>query len=85
MKRSTKPIGELSVQGYLVALGDRRLMGQAIKVALLVGTVLLTINHGPALASGTMTPQRWGSALLTYLVPYAVNIHGQYTAMNRRR
>lgn len=74
----------VTVKGYLAALVDRRLAGQAIKVALLVGTVLFTINHGPALKSGTMTQQRWISALLTYLVPYGVNIHGQYTALAKR-
>ncbi len=74
----------VSVRGYFAALVNRRMMGQAVKVALLVGTVLFTINHGPALKAGIMTRQRWISALLTYLVPYAVNIHGQYTATARR-
>jgi hypothetical protein len=74
----------VSVRGYLAALVDLRFRGQAMKVALLVGTVLFTINHGPALKSGLMTRQRWISALLTYLVPYAVNIHGQYVALARR-
>lgn len=74
----------ISLQGYLAALFDGQLMGQAIKVALFVGTILLIINHGQALKSGTMGRQRWISALLTYLVPYFVNIHGQYTALNKR-
>lgn len=73
----------VSIRGYVAALADRRFMGQAVKVALLVGTILFTINHGPALRSGTMTQQRWMSALLTYLVPYGVNVHGQYTALAR--
>ena len=81
-KESAKAI---SIQGYFAALVDRRFMGQAVRVALFVGTVLLTINHGPALKSGTMTQQRWISALLTYLVPYSVNIHGQYTATEKRQ
>lgn len=40
----------------------------------MVGSILLAINHGSALLSGTMTAGRWSSALLTYPVPYAVNI-----------
>lgn len=75
----------VSMRGYLAALVNREYMGQGVKVALLVGTVLFTINHGPALQSGAMTQQRWISALLTYLVPYGVNVHGQYTALARRR
>jgi hypothetical protein len=74
----------VSVRGYLSALVDRKFMGQGVKVALLVGTVLFTINHGPALKAGMMTRQRWISALLTYLVPYSVNVHGQYTALAKR-
>ncbi len=31
-----------------------------------------------ALAKGEMTRTRWLSGLITYLVPYSVNIHGQY-------
>lgn len=49
----------------------------ALKVALLVGSILLFINHGVALFHGQMTSQRWVSALLSYLVPYLVSIHGR--------
>lgn len=71
------------LKGYLIALVDIRLMGTALKVSVIVGSVLLIINHGSALAQGKMTRDRWISALLTYLVPYAVNIHGQYVARNQ--
>lgn len=50
---------------------------RAVRVALLVGTLLFAINHGPALVSGAMTFSRWVSAGLTYLVPFIVNLHGQ--------
>ena len=68
---------------YLNALVDIRLMGTALKVSVIVGSVLFTINHGSALMQGKMTRDRWISGLLTYLVPYAVNIHGQYAARHR--
>jgi hypothetical protein len=45
---------------------------------------LFTINHGTALMQGKMTKGRWTSALLTYCVPYAVSIHGQYVARLKR-
>jgi hypothetical protein len=51
-----------------------------VKVAIVVGTLLFVINHGNALVSGRMSRDRWVSALLTYLVPYVVNVHGQYTS-----
>jgi hypothetical protein len=48
-----------------------------------MGSVLFLINHGTALLEGRMTQERWVSACLTYLVPYAVNIHGQYVTRLR--
>ena len=64
--------------GFTQALVDRKLVPTAVRVALIVGTILFIINHGSALLEGKMTKRRWISGLLTYLVPYAVNIHGQY-------
>ena len=72
-----------SIRGFLVALVDPTLMPTAVKVAAVVGTLLFAINHGGAVAKGKMTRDRWLSALLTYLVPYGVNIHGQVTSRNR--
>jgi membrane protease YdiL (CAAX protease family) len=63
---------------YLFSLFDRQLMPTAFKVALLIGSLLFAINHGWALLTGQMTSERWISAILTYIVPYMVNIHGQF-------
>lgn len=71
-------------RGYLAALTNPAMMSMAVRVALIVGTILFTINHGAALAQGRMTRARWLSALLTYCVPYAVNVHGQYVIKGRR-
>lgn len=62
---------------YFYALRNREMMPTAIRVALVVGTILFMINHGSALAEGKMSRSRWFSALLTYIVPYCVSIHGQ--------
>lgn len=72
------------VWGYLLALSDRKLMPTAIKVSLVVGTIIFTVNHGYALYNGKMTRQRWISGLISYLIPYAVNIHGQYISRLRK-
>ncbi|RMF25880.1 MAG: hypothetical protein D6756_04840 [Cyanobacteria bacterium J083] len=56
----------------------------ALKVALVVGSILFAINHGDALLQGKMTRSRWLSAALTYLVPYIVSIHGQYSGKNQQ-
>lgn len=52
---------------------------KAIPVALFVGTTLLIINHGTALRAREMNQEKWTSALLTYIVPYFVSIHGQWS------
>ncbi|MEM7062681.1 MAG: nitrate/nitrite transporter NrtS [Cyanobacteria bacterium P01_B01_bin.77] len=72
------------MKGFYSALIDRDLRPGAVKVALVVGTVLFTINHGPALVNGKMTPSRWLAGLLTYGIPYSVNIHGQYAYRKRQ-
>jgi hypothetical protein len=72
------------VRGYLASLSDPKLAKTAVRVALVIGSLLFTINHGMALVKGKMTKERWISACLTYLVPYAVSIHGQFTARSQQ-
>ncbi|CEJ42690.1 nitrate/nitrite transporter NrtS [Umezakia ovalisporum] len=70
-------------KGYLASLIDPKLVPTAVKVALIVGSILFTINHGSALWQGKMSRDRWISAAISYLVPYGVNIHGQYVSRYR--
>ena len=49
----------------------------ALKVSIIVGSILFAINHGKALYEGTMNTERWISAFLSYLVPYCVYIIGK--------
>ncbi|MEL6438830.1 MAG: nitrate/nitrite transporter NrtS [Cyanobacteria bacterium J06621_8] len=67
----------------LQTLFDPKLAPTALRVSLIVGSILFTINHGAALAKGEMTRSRWLSGLITYLVPYSVSIHGQHTSRSR--
>jgi len=69
---------------FTQALINPKFAPTALRVALIIGTLLLAINHGAALVQGKMTRSRWASALLTYLVPYGVNIHGQLAASRKR-
>jgi len=73
-----------SLKDYAAALFDKTLMPTALKVALIVGSLLFAINHGSALIQGQMTRERWMSGLLTYLVPYSVSIHGQHSNRSRQ-
>ncbi len=73
------------LRGYGRALVTPTYRPTALRVALVVGSLLFVINHGQALAHGQMTRDRWWAALLTYVVPYAVNVHGQYSARRSLR
>lgn len=72
------------LRDYGRCLLNPEMMPTAVKVALLVGSLLLMINHGAALLSGNMSGDRWLSAGLSYLVPYGVNIHGQWVSKRQK-
>ncbi|ELS04849.1 hypothetical protein Xen7305DRAFT_00045850 [Xenococcus sp. PCC 7305] len=69
---------------YSSALMNPKLASTGVKVAIVVGSVLFTINHGNAVVKGQMTRDRWLSGLLTYIVPYMVNIHGQFISKSKK-
>ena len=64
---------------YLVSLFDPEFMSTGLKTALVVGSLLFVINHGLALSRGEMTSERWISVAITYLMPYLVNVYGQFS------
>jgi hypothetical protein len=70
-------------KGYCASLIEPKLAPTGVKVALIVGSILFIINHGSALWQGKMNRERWISAAISYLVPYCVNIHGQYVSRYR--
>ena len=48
-------------------------MRRAAKIALVVGIILMLINHGDKIVMGNMTPLAWMKCALTFLVPYSVS------------
>lgn len=56
----------------------------AIRVALIVGTLLVAINHLPALLDGSATVRNALQIGLTYLVPYSVSTYSATVAILRR-
>ena len=45
----------------------------ALRFALVVGPILVVINHGDSLLAGTMDTVDWLKSLLTMIVPYTVS------------
>lgn len=72
------------IKGYFASLVNPKLAPTALKVAVIIGSILFAINHGSAVLQGKMTRDRWISAGLTYIVPYLVNIHGQFISRYRQ-
>jgi hypothetical protein len=52
---------------------SKEVSSRALKVALLVGTILALINHGGNILSMAISGQDLLKILLTYLVPYCVS------------
>lgn len=67
------------VRGYLISLFDPDFIPTGLRTACIVGTLLFFINHGWAFLQKDMTRDRWISAILTYAMPYLVNVYGQYS------
>jgi len=68
---------------YIRSLFDQRFIPTGLKTALVVGTLLFLINHGLAFWRGKMDQERWASTALTYLMPYLVSVHGQYSQQRK--
>ncbi|MGG6263170.1 nitrate/nitrite transporter NrtS [Leptolyngbya sp. AN03gr2] len=53
----------------------QRVSANALKFAVIIGSVLFTINHGSALVKGEMHLQRWFSAALGYVAPLVTSVY----------
>ena len=59
----------------------RDVVVRAAKVAAVVGTLLILINHGDAVLAGEVDMERGLRMLLTMLVPYAVSTYSSVGAI----
>lgn len=78
-------MSSFNLKKFLVSLVDYKMAMPAIKVALVVGSLLFIINHGMALVNGQMTSGRWLSAFLSYIVPYMVSMHGRFSVRENKQ
>jgi hypothetical protein len=58
---------------WLAIACEPAVVRRARRIALIVGTLLITINHGDALLRGDLSLLRLGQMALTVLVPYCVS------------
>ena len=62
---------------------SREVVTRGVRVALVVGCVLVAINHGDALLAGDLGGVRLAKILLTFLVPYCVSVYSAAAAASR--
>ena len=57
---------------------------RALKFAVVVGAILISINHGDAILSGNVDSTRIAKMVLTVFVPYAVSTASSVAALIER-
>lgn len=62
-----------SSQSWIAVATRRDILVRAVKVGLIVGTILALINHGDKIFGGTLDFDSLLKIALTYLVPYSVS------------
>ena len=74
--RMPRPDGAIVLKCTACALGDRRMLRRSVLTAIVVGTILILINQGPALFAGDLSSNLAWKIPLTYLVPFGVTSWG---------
>ena len=71
----------LPERGALRLAFEAGVVRRALAFAVVVGSVLIVINHGDAILTGDVGPGRWLKMGLTVLVPYVVSTLSSVMAM----
>ncbi len=59
----------------------RDVLSRSLRVAALVGTVLVAINYADRLFAGDVVPRDWVKMAVTYFVPFCVSTHASVSAL----
>ncbi len=80
--RSGDPAG---IRGWLALASEPAVVRRALAYAVVVGAILIAINHGDAILRGDVTAGRLVRMALTILVPYTVSTASSVGAMRESR
>lgn len=64
---------------------SRPVVRRALLYAVVVGAVLIAINHGDAILAGDLPPRRLAKMALTVVVPYVVSTLSSVGALRQSR
>ena len=62
-------------QQFLRSLVEPQILLRSLKIAVVVGTILVCINHGDLILKGDTEKIEWYKIALTYIVPYCVSTY----------
>ena len=57
----------------LALVSEPSIVKRGLKYSIVVGTVLVIINHSDRILNGTISTNQWWQIVLTYAVPYIVS------------
>jgi hypothetical protein len=80
-EHTKKRVNKRSIISYCL---ERATLLFAIKLALVVGTILALINHGQAIITGHLTLDQLLPMLITYCVPFSVSMYSQVQGKRER-
>ena len=69
---------------WLELATSRSIVRRALMYGLVVGAILITINHGDVILRGEVEADRYLKMVLTMLVPYTVSTLSSVQAMRAR-
>jgi len=67
--------------GWMALATSRSVVQRAAGVALIVGSILVIINHGDAIVRGDVSAGRLLRIVLTVVVPYCVSTYSSVSAL----
>ena len=72
-----------AVPGFLALASTSGVVISALKIALVVGSILALINHGVDILELNLTRGSLLQIVLTYMVPYSVSTYSSVRALQR--
>ena len=69
------------IRNFIEIASRRSIVMRGLKYGLVVGSILIAINHGNAIVEGTVDATRIFQMVLTMLVPYCVSTASSVAAV----
>ncbi len=72
------------MQSWISTACEKTIWLRALRISLIVGSLLMAINHGDLIITGAMESDHWVKVLLTYSVPFSVSTYSSVASCRVR-